>query len=458
MSGHARSLRDQKCPVTGQARSVRDQKCPVTGQARSVRDQKCPVSGQARALLDQKCPVLGRSRSVLGRPSTTIPKRDGRDTRQFREKGSIMASVAFQPVNPHETSTALATAFVAGAASLFTPDLVQSGGGNNQPMDLAWVCEDLVLAFYCKQTGPERPAGTATPKYEKSIDGNLRQAAGWLKKWKNGQPLKATNEYGPIELSYSPSLAVGIVSVVDGATTVVRSHPEFREEHGVHLAITLPLAGLCVMGGYRFNLYDVVDVLKRVEALPASSQNPQMLDLMSRGCFEHAVRTSSLLSHFPEGLSSRELFAHDSAFLGMKSVSPDPAFASVSNPSVVPRITPYVTDMPLVDSFGLCIAVKTLHDRHHKDNMNGCIVVRGRHHDHIVASSPSGQHNSVGRIEGMKALQAALAGKLRPGLFATYWCNPWSASIVPSSPIKGLYSAKVLRNGLVPPSPPPPYP
>lgn len=366
--------------------------------------------------------------------------------------------MAFEPVNPHEISTALATAFVAGAASLFTPDLVQSGGGNNQPMDLVWICEDLVLAFYCKQTGPERPAGTATPKYEKSIGGNLRQAAGWLKSWKNGQPLKATNAYGPIALPYSPSLAVGIVSIVDGATTVVRSHPEFREKHGVHLAITIPLATLTVMGGYRFNLYDVVSVLKRAEALPYASRTPEMVDLLSRGCFEHAVRSVGLLSHFPEGLSSSELFAHDSSFLGMKSVSPDPGFSGVSNPSVVPRITPYVSDMPLVDTFSLCIAVKTLFDRHHRDNMNGCIVVRGRHHDHIIASSPIGQHNSVGRVEGMKAFKAALAGKLRPGLFATYWCDPWSASIVPSAPIQGLYSAQILRNGLVQPSPPPPYP
>lgn len=66
-----------------------------------------------------------------------------------------------------------------GPSRMFHPSDFPKGPGQREPADLAFVNDGLVVLFYAKSNGG---------KLEEQVNGNFRQASGYLRQWKGGLP------------------------------------------------------------------------------------------------------------------------------------------------------------------------------------------------------------------------------------------------------------------------------
>lgn len=120
-----------------------------------------------------------------------------------------------------------------GAPFIFAPDQYAKGNASREPSDMAWVCNNCVLLMYLKKTN--RSAEETTLR-------NLRQAAGWLRAWKAGQPLRGKNSYKEFDIPFIAKRHIVILSITDCPDAIARCHQDKVLEMGVTLCATLPLS------------------------------------------------------------------------------------------------------------------------------------------------------------------------------------------------------------------------
>lgn len=118
-----------------------------------------------------------------------------------------------------------------GSRFLFLPD---NYDGNKEPADIAWVCADVALLFYCNANGRS---------YEKAVKHNIRQAKTWLNKWSDELPLVGKNSSEQFNVHRSSISGIVVLSVVDcpnaGAQIHLDATKKFERE-GVVAIATVP--------------------------------------------------------------------------------------------------------------------------------------------------------------------------------------------------------------------------
>ena len=97
-----------------------------------------------------------------------------------------------------------------GSQFLYVPREISVAGGQREPADLAWVNEDFVALFYL--TSSEKKP------FNRQNEHNLKQARGFLRKWKEGVPefiLEGENKCGDsCTIPYAQVARLLVVSVV----------------------------------------------------------------------------------------------------------------------------------------------------------------------------------------------------------------------------------------------------
>ncbi len=144
--------------------------------------------------------------------------------------------------------------FSLGSDFLFTPE----NYGNDEPCDLAWLCGDIAVLFWCT---------SLTRSYAKANQHNLRQAKTWIGRWRRGQVLKGKNalrEFSAVAHDFKTIVALSIVSTADARAEV---HKALGEKHSAGVAVlfaTLPEAVVVRLANIGAGLRDFLAVLTAV--------------------------------------------------------------------------------------------------------------------------------------------------------------------------------------------------
>lgn len=200
-----------------------------------------------------------------------------------------------RPVSPQEQLLHALSKFSLGASFLFCPDLY----GNDEPCDVAWVCDDIAILIWCT---------TIKRSYAKANAHNLDQARVWLHRWHRGQNLKGRNEGREFDLAYRDCSSIICLSVVDVPGAVAEIHSELgrKRSFGVPAYFaTLPQSALHMLANLGGGPRDLLMLIKWV----ADWSQPMAEDLLNSALAMHANVAMRSLQLEP-GLVGSAQFQH----------------------------------------------------------------------------------------------------------------------------------------------------
>jgi hypothetical protein len=142
-----------------------------------------------------------------------------------------------------------------GAPFIFAPDKYRKGNAVREPADLAWACNGCVLLFFMQATSNAS---------SKAIQHNLAQAKGWMRVWRNGQPLTGKNPARDFSVDYRDVPHVVIVSVIDTADAGLRYHADEAHALGVSRCATISQTALHMLANRSASMRDVIHVIESV--------------------------------------------------------------------------------------------------------------------------------------------------------------------------------------------------
>jgi hypothetical protein len=126
-----------------------------------------------------------------------------------------------------------------GSRLVFKPDNY-GDRKDKEPVDRVWVCNNCVFLIYMKGNLPGESSRRLRTKFETSDEGNLKQAAGWLRFWKNGVLLTGKSDKTEFSIKYSDVKHIFVLSIVGSDHDIARVCDDFAIKHGISGCATLP--------------------------------------------------------------------------------------------------------------------------------------------------------------------------------------------------------------------------
>lgn len=116
-----------------------------------------------------------------------------------------------------------------GAPFIFQPNRFRKGNAIRQPADLILACNNVLIMFWM----------CSTSNRQKAIVHNIKQAKGWLRTWKTGQPLIGENRLKNFSIKFGDFKYIGLVSVINSQDDSVEFHPAIEKQLKVNFVISI---------------------------------------------------------------------------------------------------------------------------------------------------------------------------------------------------------------------------
>lgn len=122
------------------------------------------------------------------------------------------------PANVHEAFLATLAERSLSAPFVFHPAVYSDAAGHEkEPCDLAWIGRGCTVLINATSTG--KPTGWI-------YDHNIKKLLGWLRKWRSGEQLRGSNQFGSYGLSFDDHRFAVLLSVASGPHAVSNYHSD----------------------------------------------------------------------------------------------------------------------------------------------------------------------------------------------------------------------------------------
>lgn len=142
-----------------------------------------------------------------------------------------------------------------GAQHLFAPDRYQKGSGNDEPCDLLWFSNGVLVMFYMT---------SGRKSIEKQDEHNLKQAHKWNKYWSRCPTtvVNGTNRYGDkLELQRNQVRLVASISVISHDVGIVFHQQAKSTNSLVGLTCTIPESLIHFISHFHGTVIDLLQII-----------------------------------------------------------------------------------------------------------------------------------------------------------------------------------------------------
>jgi hypothetical protein len=145
-----------------------------------------------------------------------------------------------------------------GAPYVFFPERWNKKmGSQREPCDIVIACNNCIVLMYMTSSSASR---------EKKIDHNLKkQAKGWIKAWKKGQPLIGSNASYNFNIPYGLYNHIVIISVINCSEHLAETHEKEQAEYDVDICITMPQSALEFFASSGAGLADLLKISQIIQ-------------------------------------------------------------------------------------------------------------------------------------------------------------------------------------------------
>ena len=291
-----------------------------------------------------------------------------------------------------------------GSQFLYVPREIRVTGGQREPADLAWINDDFVALFYLTSS-EKRP-------FNRQNEHNLKQARGFLRKWKEGVPefvLKGENKFGDsCEVPFAQVARLLVVSVVsaDGGTYPLDELKWGEKEIFISMPDRL-IARLARAGGSMVDLLKILYVFLD-EYIKCRIFNREHYEKdLSQVANEYIRGSLAQATKFGGSLTLQEQHDHNAIkdFLEAFKIIGDSGRAPIADAAGRERVSKLFGDMSIGEYASLAAAsCEVLRSSGPEFQKWAIVQVTGMHYDFVINSIKLGDKNNSEVIR--KSLEA----------------------------------------------------
>lgn len=298
-------------------------------------------------------------------PGRTAQQIDAMDRRRWR----LMAAPAEKTYkSQQEELAARMCRFSFGASFVFTPDDWHQGKSTGEPADVVWAANECVILMYMKAAKVSHAPERARRKREEAIKGNLAQAKGWLREWRQRRPLTGHNERHTFQIAFPNANQayrhVVVLSLAEYGSPVARYHHLEARDMAISLCATIPISVIDALARRHASMLDLLAYLVLLRSSNRDEFSEDEALRLVDGYTTLAWQRSEAETHWPRRMVDNSFVETTNLVRGARigsTVFPQPTDADCLEP-----IAEVFSDLPLVDYLNLVTRLRAAVDSAHR--------------------------------------------------------------------------------------------